>query len=212
MLAEYCPICFATSDLHKDVNVPFDERTITGDWDYSTLPSNVQLGKDCWLERRDSWARFRSNRNIGLALGDRTRVFTWTSFNVEPTGCVEVGEDSTLVGAVFMCAERIKVGNRVVISYNVTLADSDFHPRDPELRRQDAIANSPEGDRSQRPPYESKPIIIGDDVWIGIGAIILKGVQIGVGARIQAGAVVTSDVAAGTTVAGNPARPATETR
>jgi acetyltransferase-like isoleucine patch superfamily enzyme len=49
-------------------------------------------------------------------------------------------------------------------------------------------------------------VIIGDDVWVGIGAIILKGVTIGQGARIGAGAVVSRDVPAGTGVEGNPAR------
>jgi acetyltransferase-like isoleucine patch superfamily enzyme len=49
-------------------------------------------------------------------------------------------------------------------------------------------------------------VIIEDDVWIGIGAIILKGTRIGRGARVGAGAVVTRDVPAGATVAGNPAQ------
>jgi acetyltransferase-like isoleucine patch superfamily enzyme len=182
----------------------------TGNWDYSTLSPNVQLGADCWLEREESFSRFRSAQNPGLILGDRVTVYTWTIFNVEPAGVVEIGSDTILVGAVFMCAERITVGKSTVISYNVTLADSDFHPINPELRKQDAIANSPFGDRSQRPAIRSRPIVIDDDVWIGIGAIILKGVHIGKGARIDAGAVVTQDVPAGSHVAGNPARPLSE--
>jgi len=185
----------------------FDERDITGQWDYGTLPPNVQIGADCWLERKDSFARFRSERTPGLVLGDRVRVYTWTSFNIEPTGRVEIGSDSTLVGAIFMCAERITLGRNVTVSYHVTIADADFHPVDYELRIQDAIANSPHGDRSQRPGFISQPIVIEDDVWIGIGAIILKGVCLGRGARVHAGAVVTRDVAAGEVVAGNPARP-----
>jgi acetyltransferase-like isoleucine patch superfamily enzyme len=183
-----------------------DESQITGTWDYSLLPSNVRVGSDCWLERYSSFTRFRSDHNPGLSLGNRVRVYTWTAFNVEPSGLIEIGDDSILVGAVFMCAQRISIGERVTISYRVTLADSDFHPIDPNLRRQDAIAISPQGDKNQRPPYESKPICIEDDVWIGIGAMILKGVTVGAGARIQAGAVVTRDVPAGATVAGNPAR------
>jgi acetyltransferase-like isoleucine patch superfamily enzyme len=179
---------------------------ITGQWDYQALPANVRVGHDCYFERRDSFGRFRSERAAGLILGNRVRVYTWTTFNVEPTGIVEVGDDSVLVGGIFMCAERITVGRRVIISYNVTIADSDFHPIDPVLRRQDAIANAPSGDRSRRPPIVSKPVSIGDDVWIGIGAIILKGVQIGTGAHIGAGSVVTCDVSAGARVYGNPAR------
>jgi acetyltransferase-like isoleucine patch superfamily enzyme len=135
-------------------------------------------------------------------------VYTWTTFNIEPTGAIEIGDDCVLVGPVFMCAERIVVGRRVVLSYNVTIADCDFHPKDYELRKQDAIANAPGGDRSRRPPLETSPVVIGDDVWVGIGAIILKGVRVGDGARIGAGAVVTDDVPAGRRVIGNPAREA----
>jgi acetyltransferase-like isoleucine patch superfamily enzyme len=182
-----------------------DEREITGQWDYRVLPPNVRLGLDCWLERRDSFARFRSERQPGLVLGDRVRVYTWTTFNVEPTGYLEIGSDSTLVGAVFMCADRIVLGRNVTVSYHVTIADSDFHPTDPDLRIRDAIANSPQGDRSQRPAIVARHVTIEDDVWIGIGAIILKGVHVGRGARIHAGAVVARDVPAGATVAGNPA-------
>jgi acetyltransferase-like isoleucine patch superfamily enzyme len=187
-----------------------DERDITGDWDYQTLPSNVRIGTDCWLERRDSFARFRSEQNPGLVLGNRVRVYTWTTFNIEPTGVVEIGDGSNLVGAIFMCAQRITLGRNVIASYHVTIADSDFHPMDPELRIQDAIANSPHGDRSQRPSIVSQPVVIEDDVWIGIGSIILKGVHIGRAARVNAGSVVTHDVAAGEIVTGNPARPMTE--
>lgn len=184
-----------------------DINEITGQWPYEKLPANVQIGRGCYFERRDSFGRFRSEREPGLIIGNRVRVYTWTTFNIEPTGLLEIGDDSVLVGAVFMCADRIVVGQRVVISYNVTIADSDFHPRDPELRKQDAIANAPFGDRSQRPELVTKPVTIGDDVWIGIGAIVLKGVQIGTGSRIGPGAVVTKDVPAGAHVCGNPARP-----
>ena len=185
-------------------------KSITGGWDYTALPKNIRLGADCYLERQDSFKRFRSKRDLGLVLGNRVRAYTWTEFNIEPTGCVEVGDDSTLVGVVFMCAESIRIGRRVIVSYYVTIADSDFHPHDPEQRKQDAIANAPEGDRSHRPALVTRPVVIEDDVWIGIGAIVLKGVHIGRGARIGAGAVITRDVPAGACFAGNPARPSSE--
>jgi acetyltransferase-like isoleucine patch superfamily enzyme len=188
------------------MNQPFDISDVTGAWDYGSCPNNISIGRDCWLERKDSFHLFRSQRQPGLVLGNRVKVFTWTTFNVEPSGFLDVGDDSTLVGPVFMCAERISIGKRVVISYAVTIADSDFHPVDPDLRKQDAIASAPFGDRSTRPPFVSKPVVIEDDVWIGIGAIILKGVRVGRGARIGAGAVVTSDVPPSAMVIGNPAR------
>ena len=181
-------------------------QAITGGWEHATLPKNIRVGADCFLERRESFKRFRSAHEPGLVIGDRVKVYTWTEFNIEPSGLVEIGDDSIVAGAVFMCAESIRIGKRVIVSYNVTIADSDFHPRDPELRKQDAIANAPSGDKSQRPAIIARPVVIDDDAWIGIGAIILKGVRVGRGARVGAGSVVTKDVPAGATVAGNPAQ------
>ncbi|HWF52699.1 MAG TPA: hypothetical protein VG294_18795 [Solirubrobacteraceae bacterium] len=184
----------------------FDVRTVTGDWDYATLPANVRLGHGCWIERPQSFERFRSTRMPGAVLGDGVVVYGWTVFNVEPSGLVTVGVGSVLVGAVLMCQEEIAIGRGVVISYQVTIADSDFHPRDPARRRRDAEASAPFADPGRRPEIETGPVQIGDEAWIGIGAIVLKGVQIGAGARVGAGAVVARDVPEGATVEGNPAR------
>ena len=187
------------------MNQLIDVSEITGNWDYGTLPPNVSVGDGCFLERKASFLRFRSTRSPGAVLGSRVRVFTWTEFNVEPTGLLEVGNDSTLVGAIFMCADHIRIGQRVIVSYNVTIADSDFHPLDPDARKLDAIANAPGADNVARPAIVAHPVIIEDDVWIGIGAIVLKGVTIGEGARIAAGSIVTRDVPKGSHVSGNPA-------
>ncbi len=176
-------------------------------WDYSAIPENAVIGEDCHLEvGSETFRRFRSRKDPGLTLGDRVIVYMWTQFSIEPAGVLSVGADSVLVGVLFMCAERITIGARVIISYNAIIADSDFHPHTPAMRKQDAIANAPGNTGLQRPPIASRPVIIEDDVRIGIGAIVLKGVHIGAGARIGAGAVVTTDVPAGASVAGNPAR------
>ena len=176
-------------------------------WDDSPLPPNIHVGEDTVFERtRETLARFRSTRDPGLVLGDGVRVYHGTSFAVEAGGTVEIGDGSVLAGALFMCAERITLGMCVVVSYNVTIADCDFHPLDPELRRRDALANAPQGDPGERPPLITAPVVVEDGAWIGIGAIVLKGVRIGKGARIGAGAVVTADVPPGASVAGNPGR------
>ena len=183
---------------------PLEE--LTGTWDYAELPANVVLGERCYLERKESFQRFRSTRQPGLVLGHRVAVYTWAGFGVEEGGLLEVGDDSVLVGPLFMCAQHIRLGAGVVVSYNVTIADCDFHPVPVGERRRDALAVSPGGDRSLRPRLETAPVEIGDDAWVGIGATILKGVRVGTGARVLAGAVVTSDVPDGATVQGNPAR------
>lgn len=180
---------------------------LTGDWDHNELPSTVRLGAGCWLERKASFRSITSSRDPAVVLGDRVAVYTWTSLTVEGQGLLEVDDDAVLVGAVVMCADHIRIGARAALSYHVTVADSDFHPRDPDLRRQDAYANAPGGDRRHRPPIPTRPVVIGDDARVGIGAIILKGVTVGAGAHIAAGAVVTADVPAGGAVAGNPAVP-----
>jgi acetyltransferase-like isoleucine patch superfamily enzyme len=179
---------------------------LTGDWDYGVLPANVLLGDDVLIERRDSFRRYRSEQHPGLVLADGVRVYTWTEFSIEPGGQMTVGRNSLLVGATIMCAERITIGSCVVVSYNVTIADCDFHPRDPALRMADAVANAPGGDLSQRPPLETDPVEIDDGAWIGVGSIVLKGVHIGAGARVEPGTVVTRSVPPGGRVAGNPAQ------
>jgi acetyltransferase-like isoleucine patch superfamily enzyme len=91
------------------------------------------------------------------------------------------------------CFKHIEIGHYVFISNNVTIRDSDNH----------RILDS----RSE----PSKPIIIGDHVWIGMRAMILKGVTIGNGAVIAAGTVLTRDVLPRSLVGGVPARVIRET-
>ena len=95
-------------------------------------------------------------------------------------------------GCVFLDVAEIRLGARVQVGPMAQVLTAD-HPR--EAHRRAA------GEESGR------PVTIGDDVWIGGGALVLPGVTIGAGAIIGAGAVVTRDVPARTTVAGNPARP-----
>lgn len=183
-----------------------DIHNLTGQWDYSSLPANVRIGRDCYLEDRKSFQRFRSEQNPGLVIGDRVKAYNWSAFSVEPTGYLEIGDDCTLTGAVFWCAGRIVLGRRVSISHHVMIADSDFHPKDPDLRRADAQAISPFGNSAERPPFQCRGIVIEDDVRVGIGAIILKGVHVGAGAAILPGSVCLRDIPPGATVSGNPAR------
>lgn len=186
---------------------------LTGDWDYGSLPANVVVGRNCFFESKLAFNQFASKKDPGLVFGDRVRVYSggWGGgFAVLPNGCIEIGDDSVLAGAQLMCSGEIVIGKRVLISYNAVITDSDFHPRDPDLRRLDTIAAAPTPTGSKgliTPPVLAIPVVIGDDVEIGINTIILKGVHVGDGAVVKPGAVVTSDVDAGAVVAGNPARP-----
>ncbi|MGN6692574.1 MAG: sugar O-acetyltransferase [Aquihabitans sp.] len=94
-------------------------------------------------------------------------------------------------GGIFLDCAPITIGDATQIASNVQLLTPD-HPRDPVQRRAGWEA--------------AHPITIGENVWIGGGAIVLGGVTIGDDAIVAAGAVVTKDVEAGATVAGVPAR------
>jgi acetyltransferase-like isoleucine patch superfamily enzyme len=105
--------------------------------------------------------------------------------------------DHSFVGhqCSFRVARSLKIGRHCLIAGGVLIADYDGHPLDPLKRRMnETIALS-----------DIRAVEIGDDVWIGAGATILKGVTIGSRSIIGAHAVVTRDVPADTIVAGNPA-------
>lgn len=106
--------------------------------------------------------------------------------------------NNTFVGhdCSFAIADSVRIGSHVLISSGVRVSDYDGHPIDAAERR----AGKP------APPESVKPVTIGDDVWIGAGAMILKGVTIGDRSIVGAGAVVTRDVPPDVIVAGNPAR------
>ena len=92
---------------------------------------------------------------------------------------------------VILDVVEVTIGDRTQIGPAVQIYAAD-HPRDAETRKTGLEFG--------------RPVRIGSDVWIGGSAILLPGVTIGDGAVIGAGSVVTRDVAAGVTVAGNPAR------
>lgn len=104
--------------------------------------------------------------------------------------------------------DSVSIGNYVLISHMVDIIDSDTHTVNVKERRAhiESILGGKDYPKTESRVGESKPIVIEDDVWIGLKATILKGVRIGQGAIIAAGAVVTKDVEPWTVVAGNPAR------
>jgi acetyltransferase-like isoleucine patch superfamily enzyme len=94
------------------------------------------------------------------------------------------------------------IGDSVLIANRVGIVGRSDHAMrqvGATIRRADWV-----GDHPHR---LSRPVHIGDDVWIGYGAVVLSGLRIGRGAVVAAGAVVTSHVAPYAVVAGNPARP-----
>lgn len=119
---------------------------------------------------------------------DDFRVYAGSKITVNPNATLNIGKGYMNYNSSIECFEKIEIGNNVCISENVQIRDSDNH----QIKGKENEC--------------TKPVIIKDDVWIGVGAIILKGVTIGEGAIIAAGAVVNKDVPAHTLVGGVPAK------
>lgn len=105
---------------------------------------------------------------------------------------IELGENVYFnFNCVLLDVAKIKIGSYVLMGPNVQIYTAG-HPLDAQKRRD-----------SQE---FGKPVTIGDDVWIGGGAILCPGITVGAKSVIGAGAVVTKDVPPGVVVAGNPAK------
>jgi acetyltransferase-like isoleucine patch superfamily enzyme len=176
-----------------------------GKWLDGTPPDNVMLGPNTVVAGDLAFKRFHSRAPKALRIGAHATM-DGVHFDLGANGRVTIGDYCYFTNAVLLCELEMQIGNYVVIGWNATLADSDFHPIAPAQRVADAIACSPLGKGRPRPSVASKPIVIEDDVWIGPNATILKGVRVGTGAWIEPGSMVTRDVPPGARVMGNPAQ------
>jgi len=180
------------------------DASATG-WSRTTLPANVQIGNNTVITADYAFKRFRSKQPDALRIGSHATM-DGVHFAVGESGKISIGDYCYFTNAVLLCELELRIGNYVVIGWNATLADTDFHPLAPAERIADAIACSPLGEGRPRPEIAKCPVVIEDDVWIGPNATLLKGVRIGAGAWIEAGALVTRDVPPRSRVLGNPAQ------
>jgi acetyltransferase-like isoleucine patch superfamily enzyme len=176
-----------------------------GKWLHGTVPGNVVLGPDTVITGDLAFKRCHTRVPDALRIGAHGTM-DGVHFDLGENGRVAIGDYCYFTNVVLLCELEVRIGNYVVIGWNTTLADSDFHPIAPALRVADAFACSPLGKGRPRPPVACKAIIIDDDVWIGPNATILKGVRIGARAWIEPGSMITRDVPPGARVMGNPAQ------
>ena len=114
--------------------------------------------------------------------------------------CVYIG-DQTIISA----GQAITIGDGTLVAHGAQIFDNDSHPTDAAQRL--AHFRKMLGHPTNLPiEIKSAPIVIGARCWIGMNALVMKGVTIGDEAIIAAGAVVTRDIPPGTVAAGNPAR------
>jgi acetyltransferase-like isoleucine patch superfamily enzyme len=151
---------------------------------------------------------YLGGRYIGEQSGERTYIKLSKNATCQINGRVKLGPgvrvilgpgaefsigDNTYITAssIIHCANTISIGRDCAIAWGTTILDTDFHSIIYEDGKQNSI---------------SKPIKIGDKVWIGCNCTILKGVTIGDNSVIAANSLVNKDVPPNSLVAGNPAK------
>jgi acetyltransferase-like isoleucine patch superfamily enzyme len=165
------------------------------DWFTRPLPENVRLADNCWIYSSFAFLHYRSNQPIGVSVDENSGVYHGTFFDLGPTGTVEIGKYCSLVGVIIATNHRVAIGDYSFIAHEVVIAD--------EACQIPAkfFANESQNDSRLR-----REIVIGQNVWIGAQVAIVGSVQIGEGAIIGAGTVVSGDVPPYTLCAGNPMR------
>jgi acetyltransferase-like isoleucine patch superfamily enzyme len=171
------------------------------------------LGKQTRCANIDPSATLHPTAEIYNILGDpesisvgphthvRGQLLTfWNAGRIKIGQWCYVGE-----GTRIWSQASVSIGDYVLIAHLVDIHDTNSHPIDWQERRLDSKAILSGG--AYRTPTQTlaAPVVIEDDVWICFKASIMKGVTIGRGAIVSAGAVVTRNVEPWTVVAGNPA-------
>lgn len=153
------------------------------------LSNSVQFLFNCsWMKKDPFPSVMVLRKEARLEVKDSFKIFSGAKIFINESAELILGSGYINNYFTLHCFERIEMGEDIAIADNVTIRDSDNH----------TIINSPD--------YKmTKPVRIGNHVWIGINATILKGVTIGDGAIIAAGGVVTRDIPERCLVAGVPA-------
>lgn len=156
---------------------------------------------------------FYSTSRINLILGatsknifvdDRARIYG--TLEVCQDGVITIGKFAHIgPGTKICCVNKVTIGAYTGIGPNVSIIDSNYHPVNPHDRK--IMRQTPSGSFERKWIHsDNKPIVIGENVWVGENVRICKGVTIGENAVIAACSVVTKDVPANAIAAGNPAK------
>ena len=140
-----------------------------------------------WPDIGDLPSTLKMEAGSTLSVKAKFIVYTGHFITIAPNAALSLGGGYINYRSTIECFEQISIGNDVAIGPDVVIRDSDNHM----IRGGSRV---------------SAPVNIGNHVWIGQRAMILKGVTIGDGAIIAAGAVVTKSVPAGSLVGGVPAK------
>lgn len=122
------------------------------------------------------------------------RVVFYPGLKINPLSNISIGDDVDLAWNVIITTSGgVEIGDRVLIGYGTTVISSNHIIPDRSKRIFDA-------------GHKNKKVVISSDAWIGSNCVILPGVEIGKGAVVGAGSVVTKNVPEYAVVVGSPAK------
>jgi acetyltransferase-like isoleucine patch superfamily enzyme len=128
-----------------------------------------------------------------MVIGDYVKIWSHigkTQLSVGKGAVLSIGDHTFInTGVIISVRNKVQIGNHCQIANQVIIMDNDFH-----------------GVEDRDKPEVPQPITIEDHVWLATRCMILKGVTVGKGAVVAAGAVVTKDVPPYTLVGGVPAK------
>lgn len=129
------------------------------------------------------------------ALSNLLGLYQRTMIVAKGKGEITIGNDVGISGAAIYSWESIKIGDHTIIGANAKIVDTDFHPTDVVTRvnKKNYLA-------------KTSKVVIGENVFIGMNSIILKGTKLGNNCIVGAGAVVSGEYADGSMIIGNPAK------
>ncbi len=127
-----------------------------------------------------------------LTVNGPVRLYYGTTLQIHDNAELTVGDLGMNTGSVLVCGYKMTIGSLVSTAREVFIFDSDHHP----------VFNE-KGERIN----EAKEVVIGDNVWIGLKSLIMKGSHIESGSVISAHSLVTGNVPGHVIVASPPARP-----
>ena len=145
-----------------------------------SMHSSISIAEGC---------RFRSDKSSNLIGLNRKCIVS----TLKKGAKITIGKNSGFSGTVIGAANSITIGENVLSGANVLITDHDWHPIHPDKRHtSDGIENA--------------PVVIENNVWLGVNSVILKGVTIGENTVIGANSLVVSDIPSNVIAGGSPCK------
>lgn len=184
-----------TDVIFRKMHMLFGKRNVLYAWWWGIkMGKGVKFYGKCYFKRFPkstiqigNGCEFLSKPNSNLIGVDRPCMISTLTEEAD----LQIGNNCGFSGTVIGAFTSIKIGDNVRCGANTLITDSDWHPDDPRVGL-------------------SKPVIIGNNVWLGINVVVLKGVEIGDNTVIGANSLVTKNIPANVIAAGNPCKEITK--